>query len=281
MTAAARSRTTDRRYYGVVEAIVMANSDTEGKEGRVKVKFPWFDDTMVTEWCRVSQLYAGSGYGTLFVPEEGDEVIVAFVHGDMRFPIIIGGVYNGQDKPFTYHDGTVRDEKLIRTKGRHEILLVDSQNKEKIRVKTKGEHEVALDDSGKKITITSKSKHAITLDDQGKKIEVQTAAGAKVLLEDQGTKITVQVGTESVVLEPAGVTIKSAAKVTVQAPQVAVEAPQVTLGAASGHQSLVMGEPFMAIFNAHTHVCTAPGTPSSPPVPPLTNLVFTQMTKAL
>ena len=54
-----------------------------------------------SDWCRVVQPYAGNGYGAVFVPEKGDEVLVAFVHGDMRFPIVIGGLYNGKDKPPT------------------------------------------------------------------------------------------------------------------------------------------------------------------------------------
>jgi uncharacterized protein involved in type VI secretion and phage assembly len=118
-----RSRTTDRRYFGVVEALVVENEGDD--EGRIKVKFPWFDGgSTVTEWCRVSQLYAGGGYGSVFVPEKGDEVLVAFIHGDMRFPIVLGGLYNGVDKPPTARtDG--RDQKIIRTKAGHEVLLDD------------------------------------------------------------------------------------------------------------------------------------------------------------
>jgi uncharacterized protein involved in type VI secretion and phage assembly len=281
MTAPARSRSTDRRFYGVVEAIVVTNSDTDAKEGRVKVKFPWFDDTMVTEWCRVCQLYAGNGYGALFVPEEGDEVLVSFVHGDMRLPVILGGLYNGSDKPSSYRDGTSKNQKLIRTKGKHEILLDDTQNSEKVRVKTNGGQELTLDDNGQKITIASNSKHTLILDDQSKKVDLHTAGGATITLEDQGSKVTIRVGSESVTLDSSGVKIQSANKVTLQGTEVAVESPQIGLGAASGLMSLVLGEPFMAIFNAHTHLCTAPGTPSSPPVPPLTNVALTQITKAL
>jgi len=44
-----RSQAADQRYYGVVEAIVVEVDDPE-KEGRVKIKYPWFDDRTVTEW---------------------------------------------------------------------------------------------------------------------------------------------------------------------------------------------------------------------------------------
>jgi uncharacterized protein involved in type VI secretion and phage assembly len=93
---APRAQTTDKRFYGVVEAVVVEVVDPD-KEGRVKIQFPWFDEEMVTEFCRVRQFYAGNGYGAFFVPEAGDEVLVAFVHGDMRMPVILGGLYNGKD----------------------------------------------------------------------------------------------------------------------------------------------------------------------------------------
>jgi uncharacterized protein involved in type VI secretion and phage assembly len=150
-----RARSTDKRYFGVVEAIVEENEGDD--EGRIKVRFPWFDGgSTVTDWCRVSQLYAGGGYGSVFVPEKGDEVLVAFIHGDMRFPIVLGGLYNGVDKPPTARtDG--RDQKIIRTKAGHEVLL-DDGNKE-IRITTAEGGNVTVTATGeiklvaKKVTI--------------------------------------------------------------------------------------------------------------------------------
>src|SRR5262245_64193000 len=91
-----RSRSTDQRYYGVAAARVTYVNYTQ-ELGRVKLKFPWFDQNMETEWCRVRQFYAGNQYGAFFIPEVGDEVLVSFIHGDMRLPIILGGLYNGKD----------------------------------------------------------------------------------------------------------------------------------------------------------------------------------------
>ena len=69
-----RSRSTDQRYYGVAEGLV-TNVDDPQKLGRVKLKFPWFDPEMESEWCRVRQFYAGNDYGAFFIPEVGDEVL--------------------------------------------------------------------------------------------------------------------------------------------------------------------------------------------------------------
>ncbi|MFE7132062.1 phage baseplate assembly protein V [Streptomyces sp. NPDC057638] len=159
-----RARSTDQRYYGVVEALVVENEGDD--EGRVKLSFPWFDQTTVTDWIRVSQLYAGNGYGSLFVPEKGDEVVVAFVHGDMRFPVVLGGLYNGKDKPPTARtDG--RDQKTIRTKHGHEVLLDDTSSKAAVKITSAAGHTVELDDQGKAIRITAAQGGTVTVTADG------------------------------------------------------------------------------------------------------------------
>lgn len=164
MRGTPRARSTDKRYYGVVEALVVENEGDD--EGQVKLKFPWFDDTTVTDWIRVSQLYAGNGYGSVFVPEKGDEVLVAFIHGDMRYPIVLGGLYNGEDKPPTARSGG-RDQKMIRTKHGHEVLLDDTESKAAVRITSAAGHVVELDDQGKAIRITAAEGGSVTVTAQG------------------------------------------------------------------------------------------------------------------
>ena len=62
------------------------------------VKLVRRDDQTELE-CRMCNSYAGNNYGFYFVPQVGDEVLVAFIQGDMRLPVILGGLYNGKDKP--------------------------------------------------------------------------------------------------------------------------------------------------------------------------------------
>ena len=57
-----------------------------------------FDAKKGRSYSLTPELHAGNGYGTFFVSEVGDEVFIAFVHGDLRLPVIIGGLYNGKDK---------------------------------------------------------------------------------------------------------------------------------------------------------------------------------------
>lgn len=91
---------------GPQTAIVVGKKDSEitaDEFGRVRVKFHWdrlasADDT-ASCWVRVSQAWAGKGWGGLSTPRVGQEVIVEFLEGDPERPIITGRVYNGQQKP--------------------------------------------------------------------------------------------------------------------------------------------------------------------------------------
>lgn len=177
-----RARSADKRYYGVVEALVVESDGDD--EGRVRLSFPWFDSTTVTDWCRVSQLYAGNGYGSVFVPEQGDEVLVAFVHGDMRFPVVLGGLYNGQDRPPTARTGG-RDQKIIRTKHGHEVLLDDTASQAAVRITSAAGHVVELDDQGKEIRITAAGGGTVTVSAQG---EI-TLKAAKVTVDSSAVEL--------------------------------------------------------------------------------------------
>jgi phage baseplate assembly protein V len=176
MMAESRTRTTDKRFYGVAEGIVTDVNDPQ-KEGRVKVKFPWFDDQMETEWCRVRQFYAGNGYGAFFVPEIGDEVLIAFIQGDMRLPVILGGLYNGQDKPPTHRDDNT-DRKMVRTKAGHEITLDDSSGSEKITiVDSQQQNRIEIDTANNSIKLESNGGKLIL---KANEIEVSADATLKI-----------------------------------------------------------------------------------------------------
>lgn len=243
-----RTRSTDQRFYGVAEGLVVDNLDPQ-KQGRVKVKFPWFDPGMDSEWCRVSNLYAGNNYGSVFIPEIGDEVLVAFIHGDMRLPIIIGGLYNGKDLPPTAREAA-KDQKMIRTKGEHEFLMDDSPGKESVQLKTKGGHTVLLDDVAKKVTVKTNAGQEVTMEDGGGKVTVKTSGGQSITMDGSGIKLTAT----SITLS--GTSIK------------------LGDGAAS---SLVLGEALLALFNTHIHP-TGVG-PSGPPAVPMTAAVLSKVSK--
>ena len=244
MSTATVSRTvsTDKRYFGVYSATVTKVEDDKAKEGRVKIICHWFDEQTEMDWCRVAQVYAGNGYGAFFTPEPGDEVLLAFDNGDMRAPIILGGLYNGKDKPPTFRSST-KDQKMIHTKGGNELLLDDTPNKKRVKLTTSGGHTADLSDVDKKILLQSSGGQTVTLDD-----------GAK--------KITVQAGSTTITMDA------SSGSVTIAGGPITLQSNQIFLGASgSATHPVPFGEVLLSIFNAHTHVCTAPGTPSATPLP--------------
>jgi uncharacterized protein involved in type VI secretion and phage assembly len=233
----------DRRYFGVAVALVEEVVGDPAKEGRIKIKFPWYDNKTITEWCRVRHIYGGDGYGAFFVPEKKTEVLVAFLHGHMKDPIILGSLYNGKDKPPSERTDD-RDEKVIRTKAGHEILLDDSNNKLKIRIKSKSEHFIELSDQDKKVTIESAGHSSVVIDDSANTVTVKATGGATATLDGKSNQVTLEATT------------------------VQLDATTVKLGTGAS-QSVLLGDVFMKLFASHTHPMTTTGMTGipTPPIP--------------
>ena len=81
---------------GLARAIVVDRQDPEAA-GRIKVRFPWLPSESPL-WAQVA-LPIGARPGRFDLPETGDEVIVGFEHGDLRQPIVIGFLWNGDHPP--------------------------------------------------------------------------------------------------------------------------------------------------------------------------------------
>lgn len=124
---------------GVVIGIVTGVSDN----GKVKVKFPWLPDDPETDWIRIATTMAGNGRGTFFMPEEKDEVLVAFEHGDTDYPYVVGFLWNGKDKP-PENDKNVR---RIKTKSGHTIEFNDNPGQEGIVIESQGGQKIEMKDN--------------------------------------------------------------------------------------------------------------------------------------
>jgi phage baseplate assembly protein V len=188
-SAVSRSRTTDRRFYGVAEALVAEIQDPE-KECRVKLRLPWFDSSEVTGWCRIANLFAGNGYGSTWTPELEDEVLVAFIHGDLRFPIVLGGLYNGKDKPPRARTADT-NQKTLRTKAGHEVLLDDSSKTLGVEVTTSAGHRLRLDDVKNQITLEISGGPSIVMSKDGSDMQIKatsiTLDAKSITLKASGT----------------------------------------------------------------------------------------------
>ncbi len=169
------------RFFGVAIGIVTDNDDPD-QLGRVKVKYPWLSDDAESYWARVMAPGAGPDYGIVWLPQVSDEVLVAFEHGDISYPMVLGGLWNGQDAiPFDYGSGLDAGKVtycgLVSRTG-HRIEFIESSSDSKIQLSTQGGViTITLDDSNKELTIETSGKVTVNAQDD---VVVKTQGSFKV-----------------------------------------------------------------------------------------------------
>ena len=146
------------KIFGVAVGIVSDNKDPENL-GRVRMKFPWLSDDHESGWARIGSAMAGSGRGAYFLPEVEDEVLVAFEHGDVRFPYVLGSMWNGQDKPPSNNSDGQNNIRMIQSRSGHVIRLDDTDGNEKIEIIDKtGQNSLTFESQNNNVTLTCKGK---------------------------------------------------------------------------------------------------------------------------
>jgi len=146
------------KFFGVVVGIVTNNQDPD-KMARVRVKFPWLSDDHESWWARIATPMAGSGRGMYFLPDVNDEVLVAFEHGDVRSPYVVGSLWNGQDAPPEKNDDGKNNLRLVHSRSGHLIRLDDKDGDEKIEI---------IDKTGSNKIIIKSSDNSMSLECTGK-----------------------------------------------------------------------------------------------------------------
>jgi uncharacterized protein involved in type VI secretion and phage assembly len=154
----------DRHARGVAIAIVTQNTDPEGLS-RVKVTYPWIGNG-AEHWARMAVPMAGKDQGTYFLPEVGQEVLVAFGCGDLRLPFVVGALWNRQERPPAVNTDGRNDQRLIRSRKGHELLFDDGA-KGRVVLKFEDGKRLTMDDDGGRLE-----------DGRGNRIEIDSASGA-------------------------------------------------------------------------------------------------------
>lgn len=172
---------------------IVTDSQDPQNQGRVKVKYPWLDDSQASDWVRVAMPMAGGGRGFQFVPEVGDEVVVCFQHGDMHMAVIVGALWNGQDAPpdNDYMEGSNVKHRVIKTRIGHTMLFDDEAGQGEVKITTKGGHVLTLNDKDKKISAITTNQHKLELDDQANKITVSDQANNSIVIDSSQSSITI------------------------------------------------------------------------------------------
>jgi len=171
---------TDGRFSGVAIAIVTNNKDPDGL-GRVKVKLPWLGDQVESDWARVVTAMAGAGRGLYCLPEVDDEVLVAFEQGRPDSLYVLGGLWNGKDKPPETNADGKNNVRALKSRSGHVIRLTDTQGEEKIEI---------IDKTGKNSIVISAKDKTVTISADAD-ITVKSTSG-KLKLAGNGVEITSQ-----------------------------------------------------------------------------------------
>ena len=240
---------------GVQTAVVVGPPGSEihdGKYGQVKVQFHWDregkKDGNSSCWVRVSSPWAGKGWGAVTTPRTGQEVVVEFLEGDPDRPLIIGNVYNEDNKP--PHTGVVSGLKSNTHKGSgyNAMTMDDTKGKEKITIHAQYDmdttvgHDQTNTVSGKmteeidkdtKITVkTGNLTHSVSTGTASYYVKgavtqkfdniwdskitdkVSVKANSDITI-DSDTKITLVTGSSKLVMESSGAISLTGTKITV------------------------------------------------------------------
>ncbi|KQV33804.1 type VI secretion system Vgr family protein [Massilia sp. Root335] len=225
------------------------------KYGRIKVQFHWDRlgkaDEASSCWVRVQQGWAGKGWGMMFVPRIGMEVVVSFLEGDPDRPLVTGCVYNSDAlPPYTLPDdqtkSTIKSNTSKGGNGFNEIRFEDKKDSEEIFVqaekdfnrvvknndtlkvgfekKDKGDQTIAIAndqslDVGNDRKVHVKNDQTVAIDnnltttvknDETRKVDNnQSVKVGNTIVVEANTSIELKVGSSSIKIEPAKITIKS------------------------------------------------------------------------
>jgi type VI secretion system secreted protein VgrG len=234
---APQKRSTIPRINGVMTAQIETNGSEYAAlddSGRYKVRLP-FDvssakNSEASKYVRLAQPYSGANYGMHFPSHEGAEMVLACMDGNPNRPMGIGTIPNANTKSPVVSGNKAQN--VIRTAGKNEIILDDTQDKQKILLTTAAKNGAQFDDENKRvfvqtkdgnklllddkneqvsvntksghsfamvyksgseaITVTSKEGHVIKIDDKNKKLTIQTKEGHVIEMDDSGKKMTLR-----------------------------------------------------------------------------------------
>ena len=177
--------------------IVADNKDPKGW-GRVRVKLPTLTEDHMSNWARVVSAGVGPSRGIDWLPEINDEVLVAFEHGDIHRPFVLGGVWNGKDAPPEKTEDVVSGGKVrlrtLKTRLGHTLQFVEEDkgdSKKGVYLTTVDNHLLHFNDTDRYIELKTKDSHQLKLDDKNKKIDLKTKGGHQITLDDGGKKVNI------------------------------------------------------------------------------------------
>jgi len=146
-----------------IGVVVKLDGDPAG-ESRIQIKLPSLASKNEGVWARLLQLYASNSFGTFFLPEINDEVLVGYLNGDPSYPVVLGSMYSSkQVSPYAL--AAANNTKAIVTRCKHKIEF--NEEDKIITVTTPGNNKLVLDDKDKSILLKDQNGNSIKLSDSG------------------------------------------------------------------------------------------------------------------
>ena len=155
---------------GGVQVGIVTDTNDPDHQGRVRVLLPYAGVDFVTDWARVAAPGNGASRGFVWTPENRDEVLVAFHHGSVREPYVLGGLWNGQDKPPDIEldgDGKLQARKLVSRTGQKIVFSDKSQGEGILVSSADGSISILVDAANKKVVVTSDGSGTVEMKSGG------------------------------------------------------------------------------------------------------------------
>lgn len=247
------------RYYSVYPGIVVDNKDPD-QRGRIKISIPNIIGTANNgthpKWVPLHHAnIAGNKTGEFFPPYIGDIVDVMFEHGDINYPIYKGGSWSKGELPDDFVSGYPNVRGWVFKSGQ-KFIVDETENKLKIKFANPSGSQIIIDDETKTVTISDNVQDLIQLADG--KITIKDKNGDSVLINNGNITIQNSSGDQAVIAS-------GKASITAST-EIDLLTKKVVLG--QDAMSGALGEPLQAWNDAHFHLSSAPGAPTSPPVVP-------------
>jgi uncharacterized protein involved in type VI secretion and phage assembly len=153
------------RIAGVVVGLVSDIDDPSGL-GRIRVRFPWMSGEPESNWARVATIMAGNELGAFFMPQVGDEALIAFEKGNIDQPYVIGFLWSGENTV----PGVENEQRIIKTYKGHTLTFDDRDGEEAITIEDANGNKVTMNSDG--ITIESDGDIKI----KGNNVEIEATA---------------------------------------------------------------------------------------------------------
>lgn len=143
--------------------VMKLDADPEGQY-KIQVSIPVLQAQTDGVWARLATFYASSGFGTFFIPEIGDEVVLGYFNNDPSHPVILGSLYSSTRKP-AYELTADNFTKAFVTKSLMKMIFDD--DKKIITLVTPGNNTIVISDDGKSILLQDQNSNKVELNPSG------------------------------------------------------------------------------------------------------------------